>query len=423
LMKRGRGATRRRRRAQPARRRRGLLGREDERAIAPGIVRARERLRASRIAATLDGPVPAESAFRLAVAKRWDGVVAMYHDQATIPMKLVEFGEAVNLSLACPSCGRASTTGPPTTRRDLDGRCPGNGGGRWRSAQRSQPSRDRLVDPWAPGTSVISSRRATRSRERRRRGEARRTAAQGEVAPRRGKAVTTVDNTFGDDDRAKLAASTSPLPAVLTAEWLDDADREELRIVWQIDAGGPLALKYRSHGVRRERPPTRSSSTERTTTSTDRQEHRAHRDRVRVWRGPRVHWDEEEVVPAFGASSGIFAECEACSRTFDPTKGAAVLTNPFDGTKTSTRGGAAYRFAIKVDCGQMLRRRSGARVRAGARVAGRGRVRPRLSSRWEQFASARKAQWIAPQAARQRCPTWPSPATPEAPRTRRTRSA
>jgi len=46
--------------------------------------------------------VPAESAFRLAVAKRWDGVVAMYHDQATIPMKLVEFGEAVNVSLGLP---------------------------------------------------------------------------------------------------------------------------------------------------------------------------------------------------------------------------------------------------------------------------------------------------------------------------------
>jgi 4-hydroxythreonine-4-phosphate dehydrogenase len=80
----------------------GLLGREEERRIAPGIARARERLRAERIAATVDGPVPAESAFRLAVAKRWDGVVAMYHDQATIPMKLVEFGEAVNLSLGLP---------------------------------------------------------------------------------------------------------------------------------------------------------------------------------------------------------------------------------------------------------------------------------------------------------------------------------
>jgi 4-hydroxythreonine-4-phosphate dehydrogenase len=80
----------------------GLLGREDEGRIAPGIEKARQRLRAAHIAATLDGPVPAESAFRLAVAKRWDGVVAMYHDQATIPMKLVEFGEAVNVSLGLP---------------------------------------------------------------------------------------------------------------------------------------------------------------------------------------------------------------------------------------------------------------------------------------------------------------------------------
>jgi 4-hydroxythreonine-4-phosphate dehydrogenase len=80
----------------------GLLGREDERRIVPGIARARARLLASHIAATIDGPVPAESAFRLAVGKRWDGVVAMYHDQATIPMKLVEFGEAVNVSLGLP---------------------------------------------------------------------------------------------------------------------------------------------------------------------------------------------------------------------------------------------------------------------------------------------------------------------------------
>jgi 4-hydroxythreonine-4-phosphate dehydrogenase len=80
----------------------GLLGREDQRRIAPGIAMARKRLRDAHIAATIDGPVPAESAFRLAVAKKWDGVVAMYHDQATIPMKLVEFGEAVNVSLGLP---------------------------------------------------------------------------------------------------------------------------------------------------------------------------------------------------------------------------------------------------------------------------------------------------------------------------------
>jgi 4-hydroxythreonine-4-phosphate dehydrogenase len=36
------------------------------------------------------------------VAGRFDGVVAMYHDQATIPMKLVGFGDAVNVSLGLP---------------------------------------------------------------------------------------------------------------------------------------------------------------------------------------------------------------------------------------------------------------------------------------------------------------------------------
>jgi 4-hydroxythreonine-4-phosphate dehydrogenase len=80
----------------------GLLGHEERRSIVPGIVRARARLQSSRLRATLEGPVPAETAFRLAAARVWDGVVAMYHDQATIPMKLVEFGEAVNVSLGLP---------------------------------------------------------------------------------------------------------------------------------------------------------------------------------------------------------------------------------------------------------------------------------------------------------------------------------
>jgi 4-hydroxythreonine-4-phosphate dehydrogenase len=51
---------------------------------------------------TVDGPTPAESAFRLALGRKWDGVIAMYHDQATIPMKLEGFGEAVNVSLGLP---------------------------------------------------------------------------------------------------------------------------------------------------------------------------------------------------------------------------------------------------------------------------------------------------------------------------------
>ncbi len=85
----------------------GLLGREEKTRIVPGVEKARARLRASRIEAIVEGPIPAESAFRLAVVKganepTWDGVVAMYHDQATIPMKLAGFGDAVNVSLGLP---------------------------------------------------------------------------------------------------------------------------------------------------------------------------------------------------------------------------------------------------------------------------------------------------------------------------------
>lgn len=73
-----------------------LLGDEERRAIAPGVRLARRRLAGS---ARVSGPVGAESAYRLAVAGEYDGVVAMYHDQATIPTKLLAFGDAVNVTL------------------------------------------------------------------------------------------------------------------------------------------------------------------------------------------------------------------------------------------------------------------------------------------------------------------------------------
>jgi 4-hydroxythreonine-4-phosphate dehydrogenase len=80
----------------------GLLGQEEKTRIAPGIVRARRRLAGAKARITLVGPLGAETAFRLAAAGKLDGVVAMYHDQATIPMKLVGFGEAVNVTLGLP---------------------------------------------------------------------------------------------------------------------------------------------------------------------------------------------------------------------------------------------------------------------------------------------------------------------------------
>jgi 4-hydroxythreonine-4-phosphate dehydrogenase len=80
----------------------GLLGAEEPRRIAPGIVLARRRIARARLGAVVTGPIGAETAIRHAYAGSYDAVVAMYHDQATIPMKLVGFGEAVNVTLGLP---------------------------------------------------------------------------------------------------------------------------------------------------------------------------------------------------------------------------------------------------------------------------------------------------------------------------------
>ena len=73
-----------------------LIGREEAKAVLPGVMLARRRLRSQ---AVVSGPIGAETAFRLALGGEYSGVVAMYHDQATIPMKLVAFGRAVNVTM------------------------------------------------------------------------------------------------------------------------------------------------------------------------------------------------------------------------------------------------------------------------------------------------------------------------------------
>jgi len=80
----------------------GLLGKEEETSIRPGIALVVERLDREGIAAEILGPIGAETAYRKNDAGLFDGVVAMYHDQATIPSKLVGFGDAVNVTLGLP---------------------------------------------------------------------------------------------------------------------------------------------------------------------------------------------------------------------------------------------------------------------------------------------------------------------------------
>lgn len=72
-----------------------LLGDEEARVILPGVTRAAQIVDKR---AQILGPIGAETAYRHAASGGYDGVVAMYHDQATIPMKLLDFGGAVNVT-------------------------------------------------------------------------------------------------------------------------------------------------------------------------------------------------------------------------------------------------------------------------------------------------------------------------------------
>jgi 4-hydroxythreonine-4-phosphate dehydrogenase len=76
----------------------GLIGQEEATMIAPAVEAARSWALEQGMGAVVDGPSPAEAAFRIAMGGAYDGVVAMYHDQGTIPMKLRFFGRAVNVT-------------------------------------------------------------------------------------------------------------------------------------------------------------------------------------------------------------------------------------------------------------------------------------------------------------------------------------
>jgi 4-hydroxythreonine-4-phosphate dehydrogenase len=74
----------------------GLFGDEEEKIIAPAVTAARSE----GIDAT--GPWPTDTLFVRAKAGEFDGVVAMYHDQGHIALKLMGMGRAVNISVGLP---------------------------------------------------------------------------------------------------------------------------------------------------------------------------------------------------------------------------------------------------------------------------------------------------------------------------------
>ncbi len=74
----------------------GLFGDEEGRLIAPAVA----RLRRARIDVT--GPLPADTLFAAVRDGHYDAVLCMYHDQGLIPLKLLEFGRSVNVSMGLP---------------------------------------------------------------------------------------------------------------------------------------------------------------------------------------------------------------------------------------------------------------------------------------------------------------------------------
>lgn len=87
----------------------GLLGDEERRVIEPAMAMARDN------GIHVEGPLPADTAFIPERLSRFDGVVAMYHDQGLIPVKMHAFHDAVNVTL-----GLQTTTGRGAIRTSPD---------------------------------------------------------------------------------------------------------------------------------------------------------------------------------------------------------------------------------------------------------------------------------------------------------------
>ena len=92
----------------------GLFGREEERAITPAILAARAE------GLDVTGPVPPDTVFVKALGGQFDVVVAMYHDQGHIPLKLCGFRMDPQTGLYSQMSGINITIGLPVIRTSVD---------------------------------------------------------------------------------------------------------------------------------------------------------------------------------------------------------------------------------------------------------------------------------------------------------------
>jgi 4-hydroxythreonine-4-phosphate dehydrogenase len=74
----------------------GVIGREEDELMRPAIAACRAR------GIDVHGPFPADTIFLRAMQGEFDAVIACYHDQGLIPVKMAAFGRAVNVTLGLP---------------------------------------------------------------------------------------------------------------------------------------------------------------------------------------------------------------------------------------------------------------------------------------------------------------------------------
>jgi 4-hydroxythreonine-4-phosphate dehydrogenase len=74
----------------------GAMGKEDQAIIAPAVA----ALRAAGI--EVQGPLPADTAFHAEARATYDAILCMYHDQALIPVKTLDFHGGINVTLGLP---------------------------------------------------------------------------------------------------------------------------------------------------------------------------------------------------------------------------------------------------------------------------------------------------------------------------------
>jgi 4-hydroxythreonine-4-phosphate dehydrogenase len=74
----------------------GVIGREDDAVLRPAVEQARG------MGVDVEGPFPADTLFVRAARGDFDAVIACYHDQGLIPVKLLAFGRSVNVTIGLP---------------------------------------------------------------------------------------------------------------------------------------------------------------------------------------------------------------------------------------------------------------------------------------------------------------------------------